>query len=380
MMTPATATDLGIYVHIPFCLRKCPYCAFYSEPAAQHDTKAVVDAIVDELALYASAEPLHTVYIGGGSPTCLPAPMLCDLITEITMRLGQAEEVTVECNPAQADASLFGALRRCGVNRLSIGVQSFNADELEMLGRSHSVGAAEQSIVDARTAGFENIGLDLIFGIPGSTVETFGYSLKNATALEPTHISAYSLTWEEGTPLTQALGKGRITVVSEEEERKMYRQLCQTLAAAGYGQYEISNFARAGYECRHNLRYWQNKPVLGLGPAAAGWYRGQRTANVANIERYVTRIQAGEFAYFEIERPDALQIASETAILGLRMTKGIALVEFVRTTGYDATQLFAEAVDTHHRSGLLEQTATHLRLTEQGRSFADAVSCDFIVS
>ncbi|NLW84816.1 MAG: radical SAM family heme chaperone HemW [Phycisphaerae bacterium] len=380
MKPPPAQTDLGLYVHIPFCLRKCAYCAFYSEPLGRHDPRPVIDALLAELALYAPAETIATLYLGGGSPTCLPAEMLCGLIDALTTHTGQPTEVTVECNPAQADAALFGALRQRGVNRLSIGAQSFDPDELNTLGRPHSVEAIRLAVAAARAAGFDNIGLDLIFGIPGSTVKTFAQSLEEAVALEPTHLSAYSLTWEKDTPMTQAMDAGRIAAADEAVEREMYRLLCETLAAHGYRHYEISNFARTGYECRHNLRYWHNQPVIGLGPAASGWYRGQRTTNIAAIEPYVAAIRAGRFAYSEADRPAAFQIASETAILGLRLTEGVELAGFVQMTGYDAGQLFAEAISAHEQSGLLKLTPTHLRLTEKGRSFADTVACDFITS
>ena len=378
MTRPAAQTDLGLYVHIPFCLRKCPYCAFYSEPMAAHDPRPLIAALLAELAMLAPVEPVRTMYLGGGSPTCLPVELLCGLIDAMVARVGRPEELTVECNPAQADATLFQSLRRCGVNRLSIGAQSFHPAELETLGRPHSPEAITKAVADARTAGFDNIGLDVIFGIPGSTVETFSQSLDAAVALAPNHLSAYSLTWEDGTPLTRALAEGQVQAVTEDDERAMYRRLCRTLAAAGYAQYEISNFAQPGCECRHNLRYWHNRPVLGIGPAASGWYRTQRSTNIADIRRYIQRIRQKQWAYETIEQPTPAQIASETAILGLRLTDGIDLPAFHRATGCDATVLFADAIAAHRRAGLLETTPTRLRLTEKGRSFADTVACDFV--
>ena len=378
-MTHAAAqTDLGLYVHIPFCLRKCPYCAFYSEPITQHDPRPLIEAILAELERIRPVEPVRTIYLGGGSPSCLPVEMLCGLIKSICDRVGSPEELTVECNPAQAGPALFQSLRRCGVNRLSIGAQSFHPDELKTLGRPHSPQAITTAVADARSAGFENIGLDLIFGIPGSTLDTCSQSLETAVALKPNHLSAYSLTWEDGTPLTRAMADGRLLAVGEDEERAMYQRLCQMLTAAGYAQYEISNFAQAGCECRHNLRYWNNRPVVGLGPAASGWYRGQRTTNIADIHRYIERIRQGRLAHDAVEHPDPLQIAAETAILGLRLTDGIDLPAFQRTTGCDAAVLFADAIAAHRQAGLLEITPTRLRLTEIGRSFADTVACDFV--
>lgn len=378
MSKSITQSALGVYVHIPFCLRKCEYCAFYSEPLGGRDPQPVLEAMLEELKRYAPTEPVQTLYIGGGSPTCLPHSVLCDFLAALTARLGCPEEFTVECNPAQADETLFAALRRCGVNRLSLGAQSFNAEELATLGRPHTPQAIETAVAAARNAGVDNIGLDVIVAIPGATGDTLARTLDKAMALAPTHLSAYALTWEEGTPLTAAMEAGRLAVVDEDDERAMAGQVCQTLSAAGFVQYEISNFARPGFECRHNLRYWHNAPVIGLGPAASGWYRGRRTDNIADIGGYLDRIHRGQWAYANIEQPGPRQIASETAILGLRLNEGIALTEFKQRTGFSLDELFADAIAEHMQSGLLERTAAHLRLTEKGRSFADRVACDFV--
>lgn len=379
-MTPSAAhPDLGLYVHIPFCLRKCAYCAFFSRPIGKYDPKPILDCILREFDLYAPAEPVSTLYIGGGTPTCLPEDLLCTFIDALVERVGWPEEFTVESNPIQADTALFKSLRNCGVNRLSIGAQSFNSAELKTLGRPHTSEAIGQAVAAARDAGFENIGLDLIFGIPGQTIQTFARSLAKAIALEPTHLSAYSLTWEKETRLTRALRMGFVQEMDEDDERAMYKQLCRTLAGAGYQQYEISNFAKPGFACRHNSRYWRNQPVIGLGPAAAGWYRGHRTANIAGIEAYIKRITNDQFAWETDVQPTDRQIAAEMAVLGLRMTEGIDLAAFEAMTGKNPRRLFANPIKEHCRDGLLELTSTHLRLTEKGLSFADTVSCDFIL-
>jgi len=379
MTTPTAHPDVGLYVHIPFCLRKCDYCAFYSEPLDRHDPRPILDCMLRELDLYAPTEPVQTIYLGGGTPTCLPEELLCGFIKSLIARVGKPLEFTVECNPIGAGIPLFRSLHRCGVNRLSIGAQSFDPIELKILGRPHTAEAIGQAVTAARNAGFENIGLDLIFGIPGQTVQTFTQSLSKAIKLAPTHLSAYSLTWENETPLTRALFLGAVQEIDEDDERAMYKQLCQTLSAAGFMQYEISNFAAPGFSCRHNIRYWRNLPVIGLGPAAAGWYRGQRTANVADIGACVERITQNQFACETDEQPGARQMASEMAVLGLRMTDGIDLAAFQNATGKNPKHLFANAISEHCKNGLLELTDTHLRLTEKGLSFADTVSCDFIL-
>jgi oxygen-independent coproporphyrinogen-3 oxidase len=371
------SSSLGLYLHIPFCVRKCPYCAFYSEPIGAHNPEAVIDAMFMELERYAITESVETLYIGGGSPTCLPPQLLIEMVISLLSQFKEVREFTLECNPAQANLSLLNDLFTLGVNRLSIGAQSFHPQELKTLGRLHIAPQIAQAVDMARQAGFTNIGLDLIFGLPGSTPQTWQDSLRQAIALNVPHLSAYSLTIEKGTPFEHAVKTGSLTLPDESAERAMYETARQRLSEAGFAQYEISNFVWPGFQCRHNIRYWQNQPVVGIGPSAAGWYRGVRTTNVSSIGTYVKAIEAGEFAYEEQQVPSPEQTARETAVLNLRMTEGLDLAAFIHQTGFDALKLFSDAVAVHTRLGLLEQTPTHLRLTEKGLSYADSVACDF---
>lgn len=370
-------SSVGLYLHIPFCVRKCPYCAFYSEPITAHDPEAVIDAMFMELERYAITETVETVYLGGGSPTCLSEQLLIETVVSLMSQFKDVVEFTMECNPAQTNPSLLKDLRALGVNRLSIGAQSFNDDELQTLGRIHSAQDIARAVETAGAAGFVNIGLDLIFGIPGAGPAKWEHSLRSAIALDVQHISAYSLTIERKTPFEQALKSGKLALPDETLERELYKIGRRMLREAGFGQYEISNYARPRFECRHNIRYWKNLPVVGIGPSAGGWYGGVRTTNVASIEGYIKTIEAGKFAYEEQHVPSPEQIACETAVLNLRMTEGIDLAAFEQQTGFDALELFADAIAAHRRSGLLEQTATHVRLTEKGLSFADTVARDF---
>lgn len=375
-----TATSaVGLYLHIPYCQKKCPYCAFYSEPIGTRDPAALIGAMRIELDLYEITEPVETIYIGGGSPTCLPHDVLVDLVKSLNKRFGQVEEFTLECNPAQADTGLFKQLKALGVNRLSIGAQSFEAAELQTLGRIHNPGQIYVAVQMVKDAGYENIGLDLIFGIPHSTVQTWKASLEAALALGVQHISAYSLTIEAGTPFEKAVREGTLSGIDEQTERSMYEASQLMLKEAGFMQYEISNFAKPGYECKHNLRYWKNLPVIGIGPAAGRWYKGKRTINVADISEYIEKIQAGQFAYAEEDAPGPEQTASETAVLGLRMTCGIDLNEYKKATGFELFSLFGNAIKQHCSNGLLECDSTHCRLTEKGLSYADTVAQDFVL-
>jgi len=338
-----------------------------------------VDALFMELERYAITEPLETIYIGGGSPSCLPGYLLVEMVVSLMSQYDVAE-FTIECNPAQVNEATLRQLRALGVNRLSIGAQSFNANELKTLGRIHSPRQIVEAVRIAKKAGFENIGLDLMFGIPGSSLKTWRHSLKSAAALKVQHISAYSLTIEKATPFECAVKQGQLAIMDEAVERQMCKTARLFLRKAGFGQYEISNFAKPGFECRHNLRYWQNLPVIGIGPAAASWYRGKRTTNIADIKKYIKRIESGRSTQSEAYIPSPEQTASESAVLGLRMIEGINMLEYKKQTGFNLTRLFGDAIKQHSFNGLLECTVDdHCRLTEKGLSYADTVAQDFVL-
>jgi oxygen-independent coproporphyrinogen-3 oxidase len=385
----------SLYVHIPFCEAKCQYCGFYSEPIKNHNPQRLISAIIAELGRYDSVKSFRTIYIGGGSPSCLPESQLLRLVGDIISRWPNAEEFTVEVNPpnarrvnpGQVNKDVLSRLRDCGVNRLSIGAQSFNPAELDFLGRRHSVADISRAVGAAKKAGFENIGLDLIFAIPpstplgagGSTLESWKHSLRSAIDLGIQHISAYCLTYEEDTPLQKAVVTGEVEPVDEETDRAMYETAINELERAGFKQYEISNFARPGFECKHNLNYWANRPYIGVGPAAGSYWQGSRTLNIANINKYIEAIEsrrAGNVTA-ESEIPNHLQIACETAVLNLRRRCGIKLEEFKNRTGFDATELFAEPIARYRELGLIEMTDGRLFLTRGALPIADSVLCDF---
>ena len=374
---PSIKRTAGLYVHIPFCEAKCRYCGFYSEPIKNHAPQRLVSAIIRELGQYDHIETFQTVYIGGGSPSCLPAEQLLRLIREITSHWPKPEEFTIEVNPGQVNKGIFSQLRTAGVTRISIGAQSFNPDELTFLGRRHSVGDIGRAVEMARQAGFENIGLDLIFAIPHSTLSSWKYSLCSAIDLGVQHISAYALTYEEGTPLQKSVEAGEVAPVDEETDRQMYETTIDELEKAGFKQYEISNFAKPGFECKHNLNYWANKPYIGVGPAAGAYWNGKRTLNISDIKKYIEAIEQGKTVIAESETPDNTQIACETAVLNLRRRCGIILDEFEKQTGFDAMKLFAEPIGRYQNLGLIEATDGRLFLTRDALPIADSVLCDF---
>ena len=399
----------GLYVHVPFCRSKCRYCGFYSVPAAGRDgtpnairgvweglppakqsrwgpepyTGRLVAALLRELERYDGVR-FCTAYVGGGSPTALPGGQLIGLVRRITERFPQVEEFTVECNPGQVDAELLADLRRAGVNRLSFGAQSFQAAELQLLGRGHTVEEIGRAVEWARQAGFGNVGLDLIFAIPGSGLADWQYSVEAALGLNVQHVSAYSLSFEPGTVFDAWRRSGRLAPVEEELDRTMYEWAIERLGQAGLEQYEISNFARPGFECRHNLGYWANRPYVGIGPGAASSTgilpvssMGSRVTHDADIERYTAAIENGREIPGEIQPVDAADAVCETAVLNLRMRTGIDLALFQHKTGHDALRIFAAPIRRYRDLGLLEVTDGSVRLTEQALPIADSILCDF---
>lgn len=367
----------ALYVHIPLCVRKCPYCGFYSEPVADHNPARLVAALAREVRRVIQTPQVSTVYVGGGSPTCMPMDLLGRLLYEITRRVRGFEEFTVETNPGQVDRPILQFLRNIGVNRLSLGGQSFVPQELKTLGRLHTAEQIVEAVEMARDVGFENIGVDLIFAIPGSTMETWRASLRRAIELGVTHISAYALTYEEGTPLTADRDAGRITPINEEMDREMYELAIDMLTDAGYEHYEISNFARPGFACRHNLGYWANRPYYGVGPSAASHIDRKRCTRIADIHQYIHAIENDLAPISETQETTPLEFACETAVLNLRRIAGIDRAEFRATTGYDAMDLFAGVIADGVDRGLLEADDSGIRLARPALPIADSVLCDF---
>ncbi len=375
------STICALYVHVPMCRSRCAYCDFYSEVIRPGVVAPLVSATLAELERAGRDRPLsfRTLFVGGGTPTALPTDALESLLRGCAARVGDPEpEFTVEANPATVIAATADMLVCAGVNRLSLGAQSFLPAELAVLERAHAPGATAETIETCRAAGLSHFSLDLIFGIPGQTLTTWRHSLAAAISLEPEHLSCYGLTYEPGTRLYARLTSGEVERVHPDLEADMYELAIDTLAAGGYHQYEISNFARPGAECRHNLTYWRNEPYLGIGPAAAGYVDGLRYKNVADTDAYIRAINAGETRYCEQERLDPAQCARETAMLGLRTTAGLDCRRFSERFGLDPLHFFSAAIEKHARNRLLEADTEHIRLTRRGLLLADRVIADFL--
>lgn len=373
----------GLYLHVPFCTAKCGYCDFYSVPSAGRDTAAVVDRLLLELDLRLAAgeHPITSIFVGGGTPTVLPADQLHRLLEPLAAvaRKPACAEFTVEANPGTLDDQKAAILAQAGVDRLSLGAQSFHPPELATLERTHSPDQIAPALETARWAGIARVNLDLIFGIPGQTLTSWTESLDSGMDLGVQHLALYGLTYESGTPLARRLEAGCIQRCSERLEADLYRAGVQRLAARGFEQYEISNFAQPGQRCLHNLAYWNNDPYIGVGPSAVGYSGGGRYRNVPDVARYVQMIDQRGSAVIETERVTGRRLAAETAMLQLRLVEGLDTAKFQTRTGSDPRVAFAGAIERCRALGLLRVTPTHIALTNDGRLLADSIITEFMV-
>lgn len=383
---------MELYLHIPYCRQKCRYCDFPSYPCQEATMPAYVDAVLKEADTLSAVPPfsaffdtpLDTVFIGGGTPSILPTVLLRRLLGGIRERMQLAEDVefTTEANPGTLTSDWLEAAIAGGVNRLSMGMQAFQPDLLRTLGRIHTYEQVADSVRMAREAGIRSLNLDLMFGLPGQTREMWRESLEAALDLSPEHLSCYGLIPEEGTPLRRDLDAGRLSLPDEEEERAMYDDALSLLACHGYRQYEISNFALPGHECRHNIGYWRQVPYLGLGASAASFLRTEscwlRTANPPLIRDYMDMVNGTGSARRDVTPVSAADLRFETVMLGLRMTDGISESAFEATHGVSLRSLAGSVIDRHIRSGLLHTSGGRIFLTRRGMDLQNAILVDFM--
>ncbi len=367
----------GLYVHVPFCFHKCHYCDFYSFVDSRGRQPAFTERLLEEIEAseaYLSG-PLETIFIGGGTPTLLEPGLLGRVLAALSP-FGAAE-VTVEANPETVTEPLMEVLVRGGVNRISIGAQSFHPGHLRMLERHHAPASVRRSVELARAAGIANINLDLIFAIPGQDLAGWQDDLEEALSLQPEHLSCYGLTYEANTPMTARLRSGSVTRVEEDVEAEMYLAAIDRLAAAGFEHYEISNWSLPGRRCRHNLLYWMNEAWWPCGPSAAGHCGGVRWKNMPNIGLYLE--SRGLPPVTAVERLDEDARAGEALMLRLRLVEGIALPDLASLlgTGPSAGRR-AEAIERHVEGGLLVRDRERLRLSRRGLLLADTVLADLL--
>ncbi len=374
----------GLYIHIPYCLHKCGYCDFNSHAVDPVEMERFVPALLAEIDHRADASgkdrEVATVFIGGGTPTTLPAQALEAILERLRQRFrirGDAE-ITLETNPATLAPGLFERLRAAGVNRLSIGVQSFDANELKLLERVHSVEEVHQTVASARAAGFDNLSMDLMFALPGQTAERFRAHLATALQKCPEHLSTYNLTIEKNTAFYKLHREGRLEMPQEEEQLAQYQQTLRTMADAGYEHYEISNFCRPGRECRHNLIYWNNGEYIGLGPGASSYLAGVRSRNCNLPARYIREVHAtGQAVEFE-ETLEPRQAMGETLMLGLRLQKGIGIDAFEERFRTTLRQAYGRTLDGLLEKDLIQLDDNRIALSPKGLFLADSVILEFI--
>ncbi len=373
----------SLYLHIPFCVKKCHYCSFSSCAGGEAIFGQYVAALkkeLCELAHKSNDRRLKSLFIGGGTPSVLPSSMLRDLLDHCRELFPPAEEaeITIEANPGTVDASSLSALMEAGVNRLSLGVQSFNDRELQVLGRIHDGFTARDAVKIAKNTGFTNINIDLMYGLPGQTVLSWHSSLLQAIALYPQHLSLYQLTVEEGTPLHQAVASGKITLPEEEAILRMDEVSASLCGDAGLQQYEISNFAIPGNECMHNINYWQNDEYLACGAAAVSCVAGVRQKRVSDPWEYIQRMNTGVSLYVESECLSAEASFRESVIMGLRMTKGVSLEQLYARYQIDLVAYYGSILKKLVDLQLVELTTTSLSLTAKGRPFANWIMAELV--
>ncbi|HEY3269091.1 MAG TPA: radical SAM family heme chaperone HemW [Armatimonadota bacterium] len=380
-----TDRPLALYVHIPFCERKCHYCDFNSGVQAPAVRDRYVAALLREISGTSLAgRSAGSVFFGGGTPSVLPASQIAGILDALRdqFRFGPDIEITVECNPGtvasermagESTDSFLGGLLDAGVNRLSFGVQSFDPALLTTLGRIHSPAQAESSVRSAQAAGFDNINVDLMFALPGQTMPAWQETLRRALDLGVSHLSAYSLIVEPDTPFHLWDAEGRLPRPGEDEEAAMYQAVIDRLAAAGYERYEVSAFARPGRRCRHNLTYWRNEEYVGFGVGAASYIAGERSTREPRLENYIVTAEHGEDTTAEAERLDLDGQMAETMMMGLRLADGVGRRAFRERFGVDPAVQYSAVIDQFAAMGLLQRTPEAVALTARGFFLANEV-------
>ncbi|TMW73871.1 radical SAM family heme chaperone HemW [Alteribacter natronophilus] len=376
----------AVYVHVPFCEQICHYCDFNKFFLKNQPVDEYLNDCETEMSRTVARFPfdrIESIYVGGGTPTSLSTVQLEKLLLAIRhhFRINEPDriEFTVEVNPGSAEPDKLAMMRRNGVNRLSIGVQTFDGDLLKKIGRDHKPEDVTDTIEKCREAGFENISIDLMFGLPGQTLSNFEDTIDRAVSLGIEHVSAYSLKIEEKTVFYQLAKKGRLSLPHEDTEADMYDLLISKLAEAGFHMYEISNFARGNKESVHNITYWNNEEYYGIGAGAHSYMEGVRRQNHGPLPKYMKAIADGELPYREEHAVPVKEQMEEELFMGLRKTEGVSLSRFEKRYGKPVTEVFGATVDKLMKQGLLERSGSCLRLTEKGRFLGNEVFEHFLL-
>lgn len=380
--------NLELYVHIPFCARKCNYCDFLSACRTYDDQEAYFKKLLEEIAyssVLAAGYTVVSVFIGGGTPSLVEPDRICDIMYVIRKYyvLSEDAEISIECNPGSTLRHKFAKYRDAGINRLSIGLQSADNRELQTLGRIHTFEEFLKSYQSARMEGFSNINVDLMNCIPGQTEKSWRRTLKNVLMLKPEHVSVYNLIVEEGTNFEEQIRTGRLQLPSEEEMTEIDRVTDELMAAQKYGRYEVSNYAKEGYECRHNRGYWTGVNYLGFGLGAAGLYNGCRYRNTADFHRYLSmdfrnlspESYSGTKAETEVLTPE--EQMREFMILGLRLTAGISSLEFYTRFGRKLEDVYGTVITKYEGMSLIERNGGNFRFSKRGMDVSNVILAEF---
>lgn len=364
----------GVYIHIPFCVKKCRYCDFISFDTRKEYINLYLEAMKKEFVTYKGI-CADTVFIGGGTPTCMEEYQLEMLLSEIreNFEICADAEFTVEANPKTLSRKKLELMKRYGVNRISIGVQSFNDKELLKIGRIHSAMEAEETVGLVRSLGFDNFNIDIMSALPEQNFESFKKTLKKTVDCNPAHISCYSLILEENTPLWRENEKYGLNLPDENTERYMYEYACKYLEEVGYRRYEISNFARPGAESKHNLKYWKCEEYIGLGLAAHSYFNGARYYNTNDLAAYLS----GKYSAGEKEILTLKDKVEEFMIMGLRLRDGISKNEFKNRFGMDIDLVYHDEIEKFITGGFLKESNGNLFLSDKGVSVSNSIMCEF---
>ncbi len=369
--------SVGLYLHIPFCVKRCHFCAFYLVMQEENRIERFLRALETELALYSAQldraeQPVSTVYVGGGTPTALSAAQLSHVLTRVAAQFSLTDdcEVTVEATPESFTLEYLDTLREAGVTRLSMGIQTFDQEERACLGLSSTIEQATAGIQLVKQAGLTNVNLDLIYGIPGQTLLSWARTLQQACAFEPTHLSCYALSIEGGTRFDAAFRRGELELIETDVEREFQDRTAECLESVGYDQYEISNWSKPGQACRHNRRYWQGQDYVGMGPSAQSYLSGCRFGNVSNLDQYCRELERGELPVAEQEQLSRVQQEKERVVFGLRLLEGVP-INWVEKMEHNRT--WVASLATLLEEEYVVQASSRLALTAKGRQFADTV-------
>ena len=381
--------NLELYLHIPFCVRKCNYCDFFSASGTEEEQEAYVSAMVQEIQSYQELSgeyEVQTIFLGGGTPSLLTPEQIEKIFITIyhIFSVNENAEITMEMNPGTVDIEKLRAMKAAGVNRLSIGLQSAQNEELKMLGRIHTYEEFLETWRLTEQAGFKNRNIDLMSALPGQTIESYEDTLSKVLALEPEHISAYSLILEEGTVFYDWYEKGKLDrgawkLASEEEEYAMGELTIQRLAEAGMHRYEISNYAKPGKECRHNLGYWDRVEYLGIGAGSSSLIKGERFDHIRDRKAYIQKIRNGESILIDRELLSVESQMEEFMYLGLRKIEGVSRTDFQNYFGKNVDDVYGEILDKLEEEQLLEFSGNRIRLTHRGMDVSNCVLAEFLL-